>query len=160
MIVDFLEDNQICKWSEDRGLLRGERFEVHLPQLPSRHRVAYANGRRSGQEEAATEELIAGLGSWDECLVWIKLWGVWPSGEDWPQFYAWRGSLGERRSVETAPGHRFEPSDVSTLVQLLGIVMGNAWDVDILCSVGGVANKVRAHISHDEWFEVLALPSV
>jgi hypothetical protein len=79
--VEFLEDNQICKWAEGHGLLRGERFEVRLPELPSKHHVAYADGRRSGREGAAAAELITGLGSWDECLVWIKLWGVWPSGE-------------------------------------------------------------------------------
>ena len=157
--MDFLEDNQICEWSEDHGLHRGERFDVHLPQLPSRHRVAYANGRRSGREEAAAEELIAGLGSWDECLVWIRLWGVWPSGEDWPQFYAWRGGLGERRSLETAPGHRFDRDETLLLAALLTLIMENAWDADVLCSVRGRADKVRAKISHDEWFELFGQPA-
>ena len=153
--VEFLQDNQICKWGEERGLVRGERFDVRLPELPLKHRGSYADGRRSGREGAAAEELIAGLGSWDECLVWIKLWGVWPSGEDWPQFYAWRGALGERRSLQIAPGHRFDRSETSLLAALLTLIMENAWKADILCSVGGRADEVRAMISHDEWFEVL-----
>ena len=33
--MEFLEDNQICKWAEECGLLRGERFAVRLPELPS-----------------------------------------------------------------------------------------------------------------------------
>jgi hypothetical protein len=157
--VEFLEDNQICKWAEQHGLLRGERFEVRLPELPSKHHAAYADGRRSGRERAAASELITGLGSWDECVVWIKLWGVWPSGEDWPKFYGWRGALGERRSLETAPGHRFDPGETLLLAALLTLVMENAWDADVLCSVRGRADKVRARISHDEWFELLGLPS-
>jgi hypothetical protein len=32
--------------------------------------------------------------------------------------------------------------------------MENAWDADVLCSVRGRADKVRARISHDEWFEL------
>ena len=155
--MEFLEDNQICQWAEERGLRRGEHFEVHLPELPSKRRATYANGRRSGREKTAAEELIAGLGSWDECLVWIRLWGVWSSAEDWPQFYAWRGALGERRSLDMAPGHRFDHSETVLLAALLKLIMENAWDADVLCSVSGRADKVRAWISHDEWFEILGL---
>ena len=157
--MEFLEDNQICKWAEEHGLVRGDAFEVRLPELPSKHRAAYADGRHSGREGAAVEELIAGLGSWDECLVWIRLWGVWASGEDWPQFYTWRGGLGERRSLETAPGHRFDRSETLLLAALLKLIMENAWDADVLCSVQGRADKVRGIISHDEWFELLGAPS-
>jgi hypothetical protein len=158
--VEFLEDNQICEWAEQRGLLRGERFEVRMPELPSKYRAMYADGRRSGREGAAAGELIAGLGSWDECVVWITSWGVWPSGEDWPQFYAWRGGLGERRSLETAPGHRFDRGETLLLAALLKLIMENAWDADVLCSVQGRADKVRATISHDEWFELLGPPEL
>jgi hypothetical protein len=34
--------------------------------------------------------------------------------------------------------------------------MENAWDADILCSRDGRADKIRGHISHDEWYELLA----
>jgi hypothetical protein len=136
--AEFLEDNQICEWAEERGLVRHERFKVQLPDLPSTYRAVYANGRRSGRESAMASELAAGRGSWDECLVWITGWGVWPSGEDWPQFYAWRGALGERRSVEAAPG-----------------LMENAWEAEVICSVHGRADRVRGRISHDQWYELL-----
>ncbi|SRR6266542_2733117 len=155
--MEFLEDNQICAWAEEHGLARGDGFEVRLPDLPPLYRRTYANGCRSGRERASADDLIATLGSWDECLVWIRSWGVWPSGEDWPRFYAWRGALGERRSLETAPGHRFDPADAVLLVQLLTHIMENAWDADILCSQQGKADATRAKISHDEWYELLAV---
>jgi hypothetical protein len=43
------------------------------------------------------------------------------------------------------------------LAALLKLIMENAWDADVLCSVSGRADKVRAWISHDEWFEILGL---
>ena len=152
--MDFLDDNQICKWAEERGLLRGTGFRVQLPELEPQVRKAYADGRRSGREAAVARDLIAGLGSWDECLVWITTWGVWPSGEDWPQFYAWRGALGERRPLDVAPGHRFDSGDLLLLAELIELIMKNAWDADVLCSRNGRADGLRAMISHDEWYQL------
>jgi len=153
--MEFLENNEICQWAEQHGLQLGEDFEVRLPDLESRSWKSYAEGRRSGREEAAANELIAGLGSWDECLVWITQWGVWPSGEDWPQFYAWRGNQGERRSLNKAPGHRFTRAESLLLAELLKLIMENAWDAHVLCSRGGRADGLRGKISHDEWYELL-----
>jgi len=79
---------------------------------------------------------------------------VWRSSEDWPRFYSWRGSLGERRSLDTAPAHRFCCDETPLLAALLTLIMENAWDADVLCSCGGRADLKRATISHDEWFEV------
>ncbi len=156
--MEFLEHNEICQWAEERGLRRyGNGFAFHLPELDPHPSKLYAQGRRSGLEGDAARDLIAGLGTWDECLVRITLWGVWPSGEDWPEFYGWRGSLGERRSVDVAPGHRFDYGDGEgpLLQQLLELVMKNAWDADILCSRGGRADQVGAKICHDEWYQLL-----
>jgi len=153
--MEFLEHNQICHWAEERGLRRGDGFAVQLPDLEPHLKKVYAHGRSSGLEAAAAHDLLAGFGKWDECLVWITLWGVWPSGEDWPEFYAWRGALGERRSVQVAPGHRFESSEVPSLARLLTLIMKNAWDADILCSRSGRADQLRAKISHDEWYQLL-----
>jgi hypothetical protein len=91
--MDFLEHNEICAWATERGLRCGTGLKLQLPEFESQARKTYANGHRSGLEGAAARDLVASLGSWDECLVCITGWGVWPSGEDWPQFYAWRGAL-------------------------------------------------------------------
>jgi hypothetical protein len=157
--MEFLEDNQICEWAVERGLHRGDGFAVLLPELEPHPPKVYAHGRRSGLEGDAARDLIIALGAWDECLVWITLWGVWPSSEDWPEFYTWRGSRGERRSVDKAPGHRFDYGEFEPLAQLLELVMKNAWDADILCSRGGRADHVGAKVSHDEWYQVLGSPT-
>ena len=152
--MEFFEANQISEWAADLGLPHGENFEGRLPEFETRHSGTYAEGRRSGREAVAAADLLARLGPWDECLVWIRTWGIWPSGEDWPEFYAWRGALGERRSLDKAPGHRFERGEARELTELLTLVMENAWDADVLCALSGRISGVFGHISHDEWYEI------
>ena len=154
--MDFLEHNEICAWATERGLQCGAGFKLQLPEFESQARKTYANGHRSGREGAAARDLIESLGLWDECLVCITAWGVWPSGEDWPQFYAWRGALGERRSLDVAPGHRSDRGEFLLLAELLELIMTNAWDANILCSRNGRADGLRGIISHDEWYQVLS----
>src|SRR5262245_21914760 len=98
----FLEINEICEWARERGLAVGDGFSVQVPALPSAYRATYANGTRSGNESDAAIQFVNHLGAWQACVVWIREWGVWPSGEDWPKFYAWRGARGERRSLDKA----------------------------------------------------------
>jgi hypothetical protein len=155
--MQCLEDNVIATWAEEHGLRRGEGFKVELPELTAHPMKEYAHGARSGTEQQAARDLLAALGAWDECLVWITLWGVWASSEDWPEFYAWRGALGERRSLEIAPGHLFQFGERESLGELLELVMKNAWDADVLCSQNGRADQIRARISHDEWYQVFGL---
>lgn len=152
--MESLEGNQICEWAGNLGLGHGPRFEVQLPPFETHYRGVYADGHRSGREASAATDLLTRLGPWDECLVRITAWGVWPSGEDWPAFYAWRGALGEQRSLETAPGHRFDPGEGPRLVELITLIMGNAWDADVLCARLGRADEIFGRISHDEWYEI------
>ena len=89
-------------------------------------------------------------------MVWIRGWGIWPSGEDWPEFYAWRGARGERRSLEKAPGHRFDRGEENLLTELLTLVMQNAWDAEVVCAISGRMKGVFGRVSHDEWYEMRA----
>ena len=156
--MEFLERSGICEWAEERGLARDDGFNLRLPDWPVVHHGTYAHGSRSGEERAAAEDLVRALEPWDECLVWINGWGVWPSGENWPQFYSWRGARDEKRSLEVAPGHRFDRDEGELLTELLTLIMENAWDTEILCSRAATAEIVRGTISHDEWYEVRGAP--
>jgi hypothetical protein len=103
--MNCLERNEISEWARERGLITSDGFVVHLPPLPVIYNGVYAQGRRSGEEGKAAADLVNRLGAWQECVVWVREWGVWPSGEDWPTFYAWRGGAGgtkgEWSSLET-----------------------------------------------------------
>jgi hypothetical protein len=50
------------------------------------HYRQYAQGRRSGEEAGAAADLDRRLGEWDECLVAVTLWNVWPSSEGFVRF--------------------------------------------------------------------------
>jgi len=124
---------------------------VDDPALGQRTSLFYAEGRRSGREPAVAGAAVRALGAWEECLVWLTGWGVWPSGEDWPRFYAWREGHGERRSLEAAPGHLFRAGEAVDLEALLTQVLENGWDATLLPARGGAATDRRVITSHDEW---------
>ena len=160
--MDVLDHTLIWHWCRTHGVpLAGEDQDAPAPIRPAdettlneRVRVFYAEGQQSGREPAVAAATMRSLGAWDECLVWVTEWGVWPSGEDWPRFYAWRGAHGERRSLEAAPGHLFGGAESPELETMLTVVMENGWDATVLPSRGGVAVDRRVVISHDEWIEV------
>ena len=102
------------------------------PTLACRARVMYAEGTHSGRELTVAAAAVRALGAWDACLAWVTEWSVCPSGEDWPQFYAWRGRHGERRSLEAAPGHQFGAGEARELETLLRLVLENGWDATVL----------------------------
>jgi hypothetical protein len=124
------------------------------PTLDRRARLFYAEGQRSGREPANAAAAVIALAAWDECLVWVTEWGVWPSGEDWPRFYAWRGAHGERRSLGAAPGHLFGAGEIADLENLLTQILENGWDATLLPALGGAVTDRRVVTSHDEWIDV------
>ncbi|HEV7488351.1 MAG TPA: hypothetical protein VGQ65_21965 [Thermoanaerobaculia bacterium] len=156
--MEFLEWNQIHEWCGERGIfLDLERNEpVHSGFDVVTHGLFGQAVQQKGQEFEVAAWLIENLADWDECLLWITSWGVWPSSEDWPAYYRARGEQSERRSIDTAPGHLFTTVDRKLLLQFSELVLKNAWDAHILPAVDGHASNRRAVISHDECVDVLS----
>jgi hypothetical protein len=151
----FLEINEIWEWCAQRSIaLDGGRKPADDPALAHRGRWLYATGERSGREPQVAADCVRALGAWNECLLWITLVGVWPSGEDWPAFYAWRGAQGEKRSVGIAPGYLFAAGEEDLLRDVLTQVFENAWDAYVLLASDNAALPIRARVSHDEWVEM------
>ena len=147
----FIEINEIEEWCRERGIgLGSDGALVDDPTLSHTKRASYAEGRRSGREPAVAVACARALGRWDECLLWVRVWGIWGSGENWPAYYALRGAQREKRSLDKAPGHLFESADGELFVSFLAQAMENAWDADILI----VPKIKRIHVSHDEWVEL------
>lgn len=151
----FIEEIEIEEWCAERGIdpaalsenaeaLRREYFGQAVDPRGREHRVALA--------------AFDCLGDWDECLLWMTQWGIWGSSEDWPKYYAARGALGERRSLEKAPGHLFTSSERTELKQFLLLTLENAWDARVLNARNGTSNSRRVVVSHDEYVEILASP--
>jgi hypothetical protein len=154
-VMRFLEINEIWEWCGARSIALEEGAKpADDPSLGHHGRWLYATGERSGRESQVAADCVRALGTWDECLLWITLVGVWPSGEDWPTVYAWRGARGEKRSVDVAPGYLFAADEEDSLREVLIQVFENAWDAYVLPASRVAAHPIRARVSHDEWVEV------
>ena len=128
----FAELNEICEWCAECGLVVGNSFDVTFPSYPYSAKLVYeVDGKPKLSSEAAGVCLVT-LGAWDEVLVWITQWGIWSSSEDWPSFYSWRGSHGEKRDLQTAPGHLFTAGEAETLRELIEKVMIFGWDAHLI----------------------------
>ncbi len=151
----FHEINEVWHWCEEHAVELGPE---RRPTVDARFRVVrrevYAFGEPSGEEPRVARELLAELGAWDECLLWIVTWGVWSSTEDWPEFYAARGRLGEKRELAVAPGLLAHRDDVAILVEFVTKALRYGWDAHLFPVSGGVTTRRRAFLSHDEWVEV------
>lgn len=155
--MKFLAINEVWEWCNENGIdlsEKGDSLSATPPELANRARKVYAPKRRSGLETAAAVEALRALGSWHECLLWVTGWGVWPSSEDWPSYYAKRGAAEERRSLNDAPGHLFDKGEHDLLLKYLVAVMENGWDGYLLCNGSVPQCSARVQISHDGWFEV------
>lgn len=150
--MQFLENSQIDEWRVQHEALLGESAAQSMSSLMTRSYGQAVEPR--GQEAEVAAAAIKELGDWDECLLVVKSWGIWPSSEDWPKYYAERGAHGERRSLDVAPGHLFAKPEEPALLRFLQIVLENAWDAEALPASGGRFNGRRLVVSHDEFVEV------
>lgn len=151
----FLEINEIWEWCGEGGIAVDDGSRpADDPSLGHRGRWLYATGERSGRETQVAADCVRALDAWDECLLWITQVGVWPSGEDWPAFYAWRGARGEKRSVDVAPGYLFSAGEEDLLRAVLAQTFENAWDAYVLPARRDGVLPMRIRVAHDEWVEV------
>ena len=151
--MEFLEGNQIVEWYAEHGLPRV--YVVDSGEVLM-WRPFGQSANPQGQESEVASAAVEALGPWEECLLSIKLWSVWPSSEDWPKFYAERGAQGELRSLEIAPGHLFPAVDRSLFLRFLQLVLENAWEAEGYPVTSGKATGRRLFVSHDEFNEVSA----
>jgi hypothetical protein len=96
-----------------------------------------------------SEYVASYLAPFDKCLLWVTLWGVWGSSENFHLFYRLRESYGEHRQLEDAPGHLFlkhESADLATFIEL-ALIFG--WDFYLLTS----PTYRTAFVSHDEYIQ-------
>lgn len=82
----------------------------------------------------------------DECLLWVTQTRVWNTNLQ--LYYRFRESYGDRRLVETAPGHLFLHYEKADFLSFLQIGVWNGWDMWLL----GSHDYGRLFVSHDEFY--------
>jgi len=153
--MTFLAINEVWDWCRRHGI--GLDADRRLPRLaagPDNVFFEFGDGQAVDHQEAVRvgKRCLDSIVPWDECLLWVTDWGVWPSSEDWPAYYAARGSRGERRSLQDAPGHLFDISQLSEMEDFLTFVIEHGWDAELLTASNGTASR-RLFISHDGWVQ-------
>ena len=134
-----LSKSEISQWLQSHGIFPAEKkqFDVCASLPPEASRCAWLS--KFIQET---------LQPWDECLLWVSEWMVWPSSENWPLYYRVRESYGDKRLLIDAPGHLFSKNEEQDLVNILQIGLMSGWDISIFPS----NDHKQFFVSHDEWF--------
>jgi hypothetical protein len=96
-----------------------------------------------------SEFVASYLEPFENCLLWVTLWGVWGSSENLHLFYRLRESYGERRQLADAPGHLFLKHESSDLATFIALALLFGWDFYLLTS----PEYHTAFGSHDEFLQ-------
>jgi hypothetical protein len=158
--MKFLDHTWIWDWCRENGFPLDEPEGPVAPRLADdptlihRERPLHAVAGKPDEARVLAEKLAHALGKWDECLIWVSDWDIWPNEEDWPRYYAWRGAFGERRSLRVAPGHVLEAGDAVALRDVLAHILECGWDATLLPAEHQRSTGLRIRTSHDEWIEL------
>lgn len=149
ILMWYLSSEEAQSWCRGRGFqLDGE----NLPVLETRsHCIKKSLAELKPLRLTWMSRWIAEyLEPYQDCLLWITLWDVWNSSENFHLYYRLRESYGDRRQLSAAPGHLFgshENSDLATFIEL-ALIFG--WDFYLLTS----PEYQTAFVSHDEFMQL------
>ncbi len=152
--MKFFEIGDISIWCQEQGLRVHESDKIEMPVFKKTRSVKVEEAGRPAFLEEAAEQCLQLFKGYSEVLVWIVDWDIFPSGEDWPDYYRFREKFGEKRSINRAPGHLFKSDESDLLSQLMIKVMYNGWDAHILCLKDGRIDKVGAFITHNGFLDL------
>jgi hypothetical protein len=132
------------RWSAIHGLgvaparspFPGEHYEIVVPLSPLWNRTAWF-----------ASLLAQYMGPFEECLLWVTQYGVWPSTENMHLFDRLRYSYGEKRPLDDAPGQVFLTDDLADLCSFIQICLLCLWDFHLIAN----PSQTRVFVSHDEF---------
>jgi hypothetical protein len=158
--MKILWSNEVWEWYRNNNIqnyIDSEGAYYNKPVLPkftNRDILEFNTQGNTPEQDIIVENFLLGIPEWNECLVVLTLLGVWPSNEDWPRFYNWRGRNGSKFSVYDAPGHLFYNEDIKELKELLTQVFECGWEGYMLLKSKESSVDIIIFISHDGWLEV------
>jgi hypothetical protein len=133
--------------------MSGFRVDLVKMELVRPSADVFAVGLNLEQAKAEARAISKMVTSWLSCsssaLLWITQFGIWPSRERWELYYNLRRSLGDDRSVETAPGHHSDWADAA-LVEFFELALRFGWGGYLLGDFAD-ARGTLGILSHDGW---------
>jgi hypothetical protein len=156
--MKIMEQAAIDDWCQGRGFTLGPNARF-LCGGKSGSVQLQRYGRPGSRPEGVTQiagDILAALGRWDECLVWIAMSG--PTGR--PASPGSRdpslSDTTELRALEAHPGRLFGATERQHLSELLYWVLETGRDVHVLPARQDRNIGVSLFISHDGWLELHA----
>ncbi|MCL5257021.1 MAG: hypothetical protein M1319_04390 [Chloroflexi bacterium] len=146
-IVDKVES---IKWLASKGVIDSE-GTILRSSFP-RQATYYITSLDSGAKTVIARTLMLQFAKFDESMLWIDEYKVWPAAENWNLFDGYRRSLGERKPLWERPGHIFAPGDGETVFSLLCMVLYFIWGAIVAPASG----ELVVRISHDDWIDIYA----
>jgi hypothetical protein len=148
----FIAEDESRQWCLERGI------KIDGNGFPTVAEEGWLADTFSLQDQwprlTALSQIVASqLAPFDECLLWVTLWGVWSSSENFHLFYRLRSSYGEGRRLNDGPGHLFLKHEVADLATFIQVCLINGWDFHLL----PVPAWKAAFVSHDEALDFYAL---
>jgi hypothetical protein len=138
-------------WCESHGIMIAGSGEPSIASLPARTEQSIV-GLKLCRVVALARLTASIIQPFEECLLWITLWGVWPSSENMLLFDRLRVSYGERRALHECPGHLFLPDEQADLVAFIQIALTSGWNFFLLPS----PFRCGVFVSHDEYIDAYA----
>jgi len=150
-----MSNEESLKWLERRQLPTPEfaTAEDLFAAIPFREVTAlqYTIPTESGRKVALARGLFWQLKPESNVLVWLRNWIVWPSRAHIPLVLRLRQALGCEQSLEEAPGHLFEASEVDDAISLLILSLEFSWD----CFLFDANRRFMCFVSHDEYLVLM-----
>jgi len=146
----FLTNEDSRAWCKGKPPYLDERgWPVQWPAGFQAIRVIFTH-EPAGRLFWLSQQLMDGLGFWDESLLWVFITGVFEASRDAHLYYRVRQSYGDLRHIQEAPGHLalgHEHRDMMTMLQL-SMLLG--WDAILFTR----HDYGRLFVSHDQYAEL------
>ena len=131
---------ELAAASEDKSGACAVRVEIEN----ERHRAFYL-----------ARQVVGVFGDFDNALMWVRDYGIWPSGENQHLYYRLRRALGDTGTLASAPGHLFSKNEQDDFVTFVHLALEFGWGVNILAK----PTYRWVHVSHDGWLRIVCAPS-
>ncbi len=95
--------------------------------------------------------LVALLGDFDQAIMSVTAYGIWPSSENLHLYFRLREAYGNRELLDDSPGHLFLRHEQNDMITFVQVALMNAWDLHLFTS----QNYGRCFVSHDGWVGVV-----
>lgn len=95
---------------------------------------------------------IGNIKPFNQALLWITEWGIWPNESDPILIDRFRISYGDSRSLAEAPGFQFECSEEEEAIALVRITAMFGWDGYLVSDLGNSIFIIRGHEEYAEYY--------